>query len=54
MEYRGSYRNYVNSLRNPGYEHNYDGHYLDKLSGTVPYQTKNIEKMQQEYSRHKY
>jgi hypothetical protein len=54
MEYRGSYRNYVNSLRNPGYEHNYDGHYLDKLSGSVPYQNKNIEKMQQEYSRHKY
>ena len=54
MEYRGSYRNYVNSLRNPGYEHNYDGHYIDKLSERVPYQNKNIEKMQREYSRHKY
>lgn len=37
IEYRGAQRNYINSLRNPGYEHNYDAHYLDKLSGSIPY-----------------
>jgi hypothetical protein len=55
MEYRGAARNHVNSLRNPGYEHNYDGHYLDKLSGAAQYRNQHIvDKIQQEYSRHKY